>query len=147
MKLSHLLTMAAAVAIMASPVLAADSAGAPATKMAGKSMHAAMDFDKLDANKDGSISKDEWPKGWSEKKFDALDTDHDGKLSKAEFEAHKTAMHKPGAHKSVHHAHKVASPSKIPTGGSTSVPPANNEMHPNDARRGGADGAGGWTAQ
>lgn len=59
---------------------AAEAAVAPAEAPA--EAPAAPDFAKLDANADGSLSKEELAEG-----FDAKDADKDGKVTKEEFEA------------------------------------------------------------
>jgi hypothetical protein len=91
--------------------------------------------DKMDVNHDGMISKDEWNSFHSEM-FDKIDANHDGKITKDEFKAKHMAMIE--KHKEWKAKHG---------GGSTSMPPANNQAGPSGAPMGGADGAGGWTAQ
>jgi hypothetical protein len=71
---------------------AEDAAAADPAKAPGKHDAEAV-FKKIDANADGSVSKEEWsasPKGQKkpdklEKKFSAMDKDSDGKISKEEF--------------------------------------------------------------
>lgn len=136
MKIKAPLLAATAIVMFAVPALAN---GPVVTKPT--TTHHEWFFDKLDTNHDGVISKQEWLNDAS-KKFDAADTNHDGKLSKTEFAALGEHMHH-GMHKEQYHW----SSARVNTGGSTSTPPAHNEVKPNDAHPGGADGAGGWTAQ
>jgi hypothetical protein len=90
--------------------------------------------DKMDTNHDGVISKDEW-NNFHSAMFDKIDTNHDGKITKDEFKAkHMAMMEKHKEWKAKH-------------GGSTSMPPANNQATPSGSPSGGSDGAGGWTAQ
>lgn len=75
------------VALLAvAPAFAEDAkpadAGAAAEAAAPAEAPAAPDFAKLDANADGSLSKEELTEG-----FDAKDADKDGKVTKEEFEA------------------------------------------------------------
>jgi hypothetical protein len=48
----------------------------PATR-AGRTTLLQQHFDTLDANKDGSVSRDEY-QAWIDRRFDKLDTNHDG---------------------------------------------------------------------
>jgi hypothetical protein len=70
------------IALAATAVAGAAMAQAPA---GGGGMDPAARFKAMDANSDGSITKDEW-KGPAER-FDAIDTNHDGKISAAELAA------------------------------------------------------------
>ncbi len=49
-------------------------------------------FKDLDKNKDGKISKDEWPSQMPQQFFDRLDTNHDGFIDEAEFNAARNRM-------------------------------------------------------
>ena len=51
----------------------------------GPPMDPAARFKAMDANNDGSVTKEEW-RGPAER-FDAIDTNHDGKISAAELAA------------------------------------------------------------
>ena len=96
-------------------------------------------FDKMDANHDGVVSKSEFLND-ADKKFGWADKNNDGKISQAEL---SSVGAKHGTRTEQYHwskTHRAA-------GSSSSMPPANNEVHPKDYHRGGADGAGGWTAQ
>ena len=75
-----LLAVAPAFAEDAKPADA--GASAEAAVAAPAEAPAAPDFAKLDANADGSLSKEELTEG-----FDAKDADKDGKVTKEEFEA------------------------------------------------------------
>ena len=78
-----------------------------------------------------ALSKDAWMDMQS-RRFDEIDSGHDGKISKNEFEVESVTMMEPAA------------------GGfdeSTSRPQANNQAENTSFISGGADGAGGWTAQ
>ncbi|WP_041948383.1 EF-hand domain-containing protein [Turneriella parva] len=55
-------------------------------------MHAKM-LEKMDADKDGKISKQEW-QAHHDKKFIELDADKDGVISQDEFKAHHEKMMK-----------------------------------------------------
>lgn len=86
--------------MMLTPLLLAGLAAAPAaaqdkSKADGARHEKAMNrFDKLDANHDGSISREEW-KGRA-KAFDRIDSNHDGVLSRDEIRAVARARrHKP----------------------------------------------------
>jgi hypothetical protein len=77
------------------------------------------------------LSKDDWMDLQS-RRFDEIDSRHVGKISKNEFEVEAATMMEPAA------------------GGfdeSTSRPEANNQAEDTSYISGGADGAGGWTAQ
>jgi Ca2+-binding EF-hand superfamily protein len=62
----------------------------PAGSPAGGGRHG-MFFDMLDANKDGTITREEALAAAS-KKFDAIDTNHDGVITQAERDAARTRM-------------------------------------------------------
>ena len=132
MKVPHILMAAAAAALMASPALANGPSVTPSTAKAHH--HWAGFFDKIDTNHDGKISKDEWL-AHSSAMFDKIDANHDGSLTKDEFKA----MHEKMRAK---HANWHGKGGK----GSTSEPPYHNQAT-SSGNPGGADGAGGWTAQ
>jgi hypothetical protein len=132
MNMNRLLVIAALAVLIVPPARANEPTDA---RMAGKKMHHQRMWreDKMDTNHDGMVSKDEWNNFHGEM-FDKIDANHDGKITKDEFKAkHMAMMEKHKEWKTRH-------------GGSTSMPPANNEA-PSGSRSGGADGAGGWTAQ
>jgi hypothetical protein len=79
------------------------------------------------------VSKDEFLFDQSQK-FDDLDTMRNGRISRASFEALEVTMVEPAA------GGRMA-------GESTSRPQAYNQAVPTSHIPGGADGAGGWTAQ
>ena len=49
-------------------------------------------FKRLDKNSDGSISRDEWPRGAAA--FDRLDANHDGMLSQDELRQARNRKHR-----------------------------------------------------
>ena len=70
------------------------SAYADHHKGKGPGHHNKMMMEKMDADKNGEISKDEWNKH-HEEMFSKLDANSDGKITKEEFEAnHKEMMGK-----------------------------------------------------
>ncbi len=84
MKLNQQIAVSLAVlGLAAGPAFAAD----PATPAGGAKAETQATFDVLDANKDGSISKDEAAgmKGLSES-FEKLDANKDSKLDQGEFD-------------------------------------------------------------
>lgn len=96
MKQKTLLTLALSASLASFGALAQDinsgssSAGAGAggdMGAPGSGMSAAQPFDKLDANKDGSISKEEARNNNIDKQFSQADTDQDGKISQSEYQA------------------------------------------------------------
>jgi len=95
MKATRIILAAAAAAFIAAPAFAADAAKSDAPAMTKNQV---TEWTKLDADKDGSISKDEYIAPVTAK-FDAKDADHDGKLSKEEFVSRKSAKHKEVAKK------------------------------------------------
>ncbi len=60
---------------------------AAALLIAGTAFAASMDAASMDANGDGSISRDEFNASMGDNSFGAWDTDNDGMLSRAEYEA------------------------------------------------------------
>ncbi len=79
-----------ALALMASPALAADAAkAAPAPAVAAPHDHKGV-FEQADANNDGIVTRDEFLASEG-KYFDSVDTNHDGKLSKDEIQAQRQA--------------------------------------------------------
>jgi hypothetical protein len=125
MKTTRILMTAAVAMIMAAPAFANEDM---ANKMDG---HGGM-WAAMDTNNDGKVTKDEWNAA-HEKKFTETDANNDGVISKDEWVAKGKEMRaKYTKHKGVK--------------GSTSTPPANNEVAPSHETDG-ADGAGGATAQ
>jgi len=87
-------------------------------------------FDDLKLrNHDHDVSKDEWL-AMQSKKFDELDSDHTGAITQDEFVSSQDWAQDWYIH-----------------GVSTSRPQAYNQAIPTSHISGGADGAGGWTAQ
>lgn len=76
--------------------LAADTPAQPAPKRPDAGHY----FEKLDADHNGSISREE-AKGHArlEKDFDTLDANHDGQITQEEFRAQMKAKHEQGAGK------------------------------------------------
>ena len=89
----------AALVLMASPALAADTAktdAAPALKkvvMPGHEHARKGVFEKADADNDGTVTKDEWIAAETEY-FESVDANHDGKLSHDEIKAQRDSMMK-----------------------------------------------------
>jgi len=84
MKTTYALLVAAVLTLAAGPVLAEEAAPAADKAVAAEAEAvpvAAPDFATLDANADGSLSKEELTTG-----FDEKDADKDGKVTKEEFE-------------------------------------------------------------
>jgi hypothetical protein len=78
MKITKILLLA----IAATSFVAADHHRGPGHKMM---------MEKMDANKDGQISKEEWTKH-HEEMFTKLDANADGNITKEEFQAHHKQM-------------------------------------------------------
>lgn len=83
MKRTMILSMAAA-AIIASPAAFADHHNDG--DMDGKKHHKSRMMDKMDANSDGAISKDEFMAA-HEEKFNSMDADGDGAVTEDEMKA------------------------------------------------------------
>ena len=86
-----------AVAVLAMPfVCFADEAAPAAPKAPAHRHHGDFTILKFDANKDGVVTKDELPKDakFLAGLFDRIDADKDGKLTKAEDDAFKAEMKK-----------------------------------------------------
>ena len=86
-----------AAAILAMPLLCfADEAAPAAPKAPAHRHHGDFSILKFDANKDGVVTKDELPKDakFLAGLFDRIDADKDGKLTKAEDDAFKAEMKK-----------------------------------------------------
>ena len=86
---------AAILALQALPALAQEAPPAPAKEM-GKEHHRGGPgkfFEKLDADKDGSVTEQEFIDA-HKAKFAEMDGDKDGKVTKAEIEARRDAMKK-----------------------------------------------------
>lgn len=70
---------------MAATAVAGAALAQPPAGGGGPPMDPAARFKAMDANNDGSVTKDEW-RGPAER-FDAIDTNHDGKISAEEMAA------------------------------------------------------------
>lgn len=121
MKATRILLAAAAAALIAAPAFATEAAKTDAPAM---SKAAVAEWTKLDTDKDGFISKDEYVAPLATK-FDAKDTDHDGKLSKEEFVGKHAAKHKEMAKKDAAPAATETAPaSTAPAAGGSEAPAA-----------------------
>ncbi len=77
MPLHRLLLAASLLAIGSTAIAAEPASGDRPAARAGRTALMQQHFDTLDANKDGSVSRDEYH-AWVDHRFDQLDTNHDG---------------------------------------------------------------------
>lgn len=86
MKLVKLMALAAlAVTVTGTAAMAADQKAPPPPRHEGKM------FEKIDANKDGVVSKDE-SRAFADARFAETDANKDGKITKDEMKAHHEKM-------------------------------------------------------
>lgn len=92
MKNKMILASLASAFLMSAPAWAEQSSttGTPAPTAAPKEHHHPM-MDKIDTNKDGQVSKDEFMKA-QEERFASMDANGDGQISKDEFKAKRKEM-------------------------------------------------------
>lgn len=72
-----------------------EAQGAGAGPAFGAMMRDAMTFEKMDADKDGKVTQDEYLAAWAEvgkTRFKALDADSDGVVTKEEMEKARESM-------------------------------------------------------
>ena len=74
---SRLLLAAIVLAIGSTAIASEPASGERPAARAGRSTLMQQHFDTLDANKDGSVSREEY-RAWVDHRFDQLDTNHDG---------------------------------------------------------------------